>query len=58
VFTPLTRVLIIYCSNYRIDKKNVMPYGVWDSKLRYKLQVWYKIFTDFGQDVTKVKVLE
>jgi len=35
-----------------------MPYGVWDSKLRYKLQVWYKIFTDFGQDVTKVKVLE
>ena len=39
----------------RIDKKNVMPYKVWEHKLRVKLQSWYKVFADSDSDVEKVR---
>lgn len=39
---------------FRIDKKNVMPYRVWEKKLQYKMQVWYKIYSDCRQDLSKV----
>ncbi|XP_060572711.1 uncharacterized protein LOC132730744 [Ruditapes philippinarum] len=49
----MTSLLSTPFQRLKIDKKNLMPYKVWEQKLRVKLQSWYKVYTDNDRDVEK-----
>ncbi|XP_060068222.1 mucin-2-like [Ylistrum balloti] len=52
----MTALLSTPFQRLRIDKKTLMPYSIWDEKLRVKLRQWYKIFVDGHEDVQKAAV--
>ncbi|XP_033751211.1 uncharacterized protein LOC117335368 [Pecten maximus] len=52
----MTALLSTPFQRMRIDKKTLMPYSIWDEKLRLKLRQWYKTFVDSHEDVQKAAV--
>ncbi|XP_045177152.2 uncharacterized protein LOC123537483 [Mercenaria mercenaria] len=49
----MTSLLSTPFQRLKFDKKNLMPYKVWEQKLRVKLQLWYKVYTDTEGDLEK-----
>ncbi|KAL4225137.1 hypothetical protein ACF0H5_015830 [Mactra antiquata] len=49
----MTSLLSTPFQRLKLDKKNLMPYKVWEQKLRIKLENWYKTFSDCNNDVEK-----
>lgn len=49
----MTSLLSTPFQRLKLDRKKLMPYRVWEQKLRVKLQSWYKVYTDMEQDVEK-----
>ncbi|KAJ8298929.1 hypothetical protein KUTeg_022989 [Tegillarca granosa] len=49
----MTSLLSTPFQRTRIDHKSLMSYRVWEEKLRVKLTLWYKVFTDFNKDIDK-----
>ncbi|XP_069132417.1 uncharacterized bromodomain-containing protein 10-like [Argopecten irradians] len=52
----MTALLSTPFQRMRIDKKTLMPYSIWDEKLRVKLRQWYKIFADGHEDIQRAAV--
>ncbi|XP_013420345.1 uncharacterized protein KIAA2026 [Lingula anatina] len=49
--TVMTSLLSTPYQRTRLDKKPLMPYKVWEEKLRVKLRQWYKVLKDCGKDI-------
>ena len=42
----------------RLDKKPLMPYSVWEERLRIRVRTWYKVLTENKGNIGKVRQLE
>ncbi|XP_064601292.1 uncharacterized bromodomain-containing protein 10-like [Liolophura sinensis] len=47
----MTTLLSTPYQRTRLDKKPMMPYKVWEEKLRVRLAQWYKVLADSGSDI-------
>ena len=47
--------IMVKLDDFRLDKKPLMPYKVWEEKLRVRVRQWYKVYKENNRDAMKVR---